>query len=108
MKLVRDKYIDIIPKEELDITPKDDASKLDLILDKLKEEALEFIESVQRDPEELADLMEVVVAWGEMNGHSFDTINHLRKEKSKKLGSFTNFVVLKDKPEPDKKSKAKK
>jgi len=94
IKLVRDKYIDIIEKENLDLTQKSPEQKLNLILDKIKEEALEFLESNQRDPKELADLMEVIIAWGQMNDLSFDIVNHLRKEKHKKLGGFENFVVL--------------
>ena len=45
--------------------------------------------------------MQVIVDWGSMNDFSFDTINHLRKEKVKELGGFTNFVVLKDSPDLD-------
>jgi len=100
-KLIRDKYINIIDKDRLDTTIKFDEQKLDLILDKFKEEALEFLESNQKDPNELADLMQVVVDWGTMNGISFDTINHLRKEKYKKLGGFEKFVVLLDDEETD-------
>jgi len=95
-KLIRDKYIDIIEADKLDISPKFPEQKLDLILDKIKEEALEFLESNQKDPNELADLMQVIIDWGNMNDLSFDTINHLRKEKHKKLGGFENFVVLLD------------
>jgi len=94
MKLIRDKYVNIIDKSELDVTQKSPEQKLNLILDKIKEEALEFLESKQRDPKELADLMEVIIAWGQMNDLSFDIVNHLRKEKHKKLGGFENFVVL--------------
>lgn len=96
MKLIRDGYINIIDRERLDISPKDKDVKLNLILDKFKEEAIEFLESNQRDPDELADLMQVVVDWGEMNNLSFDIVNHRRKEKLKKLGGFRNFIVLKD------------
>ena len=94
-KLIRDGYVGIIPKEELDTSVKTPEQKLNLILDKIKEEALEYLESSQKDPNELADLMQVIVDWGNMNNHSFDIVNHLRKEKFKKLGGFENFVVLK-------------
>jgi len=100
MKLIRDKYVDIIDNAELDLTPKSPEQKLNLILDKIKEEALEFLESKQKDPEELADLMEVIIAWGQMNDLSFDIVNHLRKEKHKKLGGFENFVVLNNEKSP--------
>jgi len=96
MKLIRDKYIDTIEINKLDLTEKDDTQKLHLLLDKIQEEAVEFLESKQKDPEELADLMEVIVAWGQLNGISFDTINHLRKKKHKELGGFEKFIVLKD------------
>lgn len=96
MKLIRDGYINIIERERLDISPKDANTKLHLILDKFEEEAIEFMESKQRDPDELADLMQVVIDWGNMNGLSFDIVNYRRKEKLKKLGGFRNFIVLKD------------
>ena len=94
-KLIRDGYVGIIPAEDLDTSLKTPEQKLDLILDKIKEEALEYLESSQRDPNELADLMQVIIDWGKMNKHSFDMVNHLRKEKFNKLGGFENFVVLK-------------
>lgn len=97
MKLIRDKYVDIIEADRLDISEKTPEQKLELITDKIREEALEFLESKQRDPNELADLMQVVIDWGHMNGFSEDLINGLRKGKYKKLGGFENFVVLKDK-----------
>ena len=93
-KLIRDKYIDIIEAEALDITDKTPEVKTLLILDKLEEEAEEFADSGFSDPKELADLMEVVVGWGEMNGFSFEEINKLREEKREKLGGFKDFVVL--------------
>ena len=95
MKLIRDGYVNIIDKDKLDLTEKNEIQKLDLILDKIKEEAIEFLESKQKDPKELADLMEVIIGWGQMNNLSFDIINHLRKEKNKEFGGFENFVVLK-------------
>jgi len=95
-KLIRDGYVNIIDHKDLDITPKTDVEKLHLILDKIKEEATEFLESNQRDPKELGDLMEVIVGWGAMNGFSLDLINAQRKDKLKKYGGFENFVVLKN------------
>ena len=96
MKLIRDGYVGITPADQLDTTIKSPEQKLNLILDKIKEEATEYLESSQRDPNELADLMQVIVDWGNMNGYSFDLVNHLRKEKYNKLGGFENFVVLKE------------
>jgi len=96
MKLIRDNYVNEIDHSRLDLSEKTDEEKLNLILDKFKEEALEFLESKQRDPYELADLMQVVIDWGAMNGMSFDLINNLRKKKELVNGGFKNFVVLKD------------
>ena len=96
MKLIRDKYIDIIPEDKLDTAPKDYETKLNLILDKIKEEIIEFLESGCRDPKELGDIVEAVIGLGEMHDISFDTVNHLRKIKLKEFGGFKNFVVLKD------------
>ncbi len=93
-KLFRDKYVGIIDADKLDTSPKTPEEKLMLILDKFQEEAIEFLESSQRDPNELADLMQVVVDWGTMNGISFDIINGLRKKKYLELGGFERFVVL--------------
>jgi len=96
MKLIRDGYVGVIPDDQLDTTIKSSEEKLNLILDKIKEEATEYLESHQRDPNELADLLQVIIDWGNMNGHSFDLVNNLRKEKYNKLGGFRNFVVLKE------------
>jgi predicted house-cleaning noncanonical NTP pyrophosphatase (MazG superfamily) len=96
MKLIRDGYINIIPKEELDLEPKSYDTKLNLILDKIREEIVEFLESKCRDPKELGDIMETVVGLGEMHGFDFGIINQQRKDKLKKFGGFRNFVVLKN------------
>ena len=105
MKLIRDKYVNIIESDRLDISPKTEEEKLNLILDKFKEEALEFLDSNQKDPKELADLMQVVIDWGNMNGISFDIVNRLRKDKEIEFGGFTKFVVLKDEPKSEPVSK---
>jgi len=98
-KLIRDGYINTIPAERLDIKNKSNEEKLELILDKFKEEAMEFIASNQRDPYELADLMQVVIDWGVMNGLSEETLQHVRKKKELTHGGFKKFIVLLDEEE---------
>jgi predicted house-cleaning noncanonical NTP pyrophosphatase (MazG superfamily) len=96
MKLIRDSYVNIIPKEKLDLSPKDYETKLNLVLDKIKEEIIEFLESKGKDPAELGDIVEAVIALGEIHGFDFGIINAQRKDKLRKYGAFKNFVVLKD------------
>jgi len=95
MKLIRDKYVDCIKPENLRKST-DYEEKLGFILDKIKEELIEYLDSKCRDPMELADVMQAVIDLGNLHGHSFDLVNKLRKEKEEKLGGFKDFIILKN------------
>jgi predicted house-cleaning noncanonical NTP pyrophosphatase (MazG superfamily) len=96
MKLIRDGYVNMIPEERLDTSSKDYETKLELILEKIKEEIIEYLKTKGRNPEELGDIMEAVIGLGELHGFDFGIINAQRKDKHRKYGGFKNFVVLKD------------
>lgn len=94
MKLVRDGYINTIEHEKLDLSEKTYEQKLNLILDKIREEAIEYAETNFKDPEELSDLFQAVIDLGELHDLSFDCVNSIRKRKELTHGGFKNFVVL--------------
>ena len=94
-KLVRDKIPEIIeangdkPTYE---TLKDDRY-LSELNKKLIEEANEFIEA--NDPEELADLMEVVYAIATLKNIDLNQVEEIRKQKALKRGAFNKKIFLK-------------
>lgn len=59
---------------------------------KLLEEAVEY--ALTGDPEELADVLEVVRALAELHGLELDDIERLAGEKRRRLGSFRGGRVL--------------
>ncbi|WP_049969913.1 nucleoside triphosphate pyrophosphohydrolase [Haladaptatus cibarius] len=93
-KLVRDRIPEII--EENGDTPKThvvDNDEYERRLDeKLDEEVAEFHES--GDPEELADVLEVVYALADCVDVSPDELERLRAEKADERGGFSNGIVL--------------
>ena len=64
-------------------------AKLD---EKLNEELAEYQES--KSMEELADLLEVMMAAAEARGHSFDEVEAIRREKADKRGAFRERIWL--------------
>ncbi len=95
-KLVRDRIPDIIrakggtPVTHL-ATDEEYMARLD---QKLMEEATEFFES--RDPEELADILEVVYALAQSKGISREKLERIRARKAQERGSFTRRIVLEE------------
>lgn len=65
---------------------------LDALCEKLKEECKEACES--KTAEELADVIEVVFALGEVFGVSRKKLEDIRIEKAKKRGSFREKIKL--------------
>ena len=94
-KLVRDKIPELMevngdkPTYE---TLKDDRY-LSELNKKLIEEANEFIEA--NDPEELADLMEVVYAIATLKNIDLKQVEEIRKQKALKRGAFNKKIFLK-------------
>ena len=95
-KLVRDKIIDII--KDNGETPiyhtLNDEEYLNELHKKLLEEANEFI--AEDDPEELADLIEVVYAIAKHKNINLQDVENIRVDKREKRGGFEKKIYLKD------------
>ncbi len=93
-KLVRDKIPQIIEEDgKRAITYTLSDKEYEVFLErKLDEETLEYHES--KNTEELADILEVVIAIAEQKGLSFEDLMALRKEKAEKKGSFSEKIFL--------------
>ncbi|WP_132058609.1 nucleoside triphosphate pyrophosphohydrolase [Halorussus amylolyticus] len=93
-KLVRDRIPEII--RENDETPvthlAEGTAYRERLREKLCEEAAEFRESA--DPEELADVLEVVAAIRDAEGFDPDELEQLREAKADERGRFEDGVVL--------------
>ena len=59
---------------------------------KLNEELAEY--QADKSMEELADLLEVMMAVAEARGHSFDEVEAIRREKAEKRGGFSQRIWL--------------
>jgi predicted house-cleaning noncanonical NTP pyrophosphatase (MazG superfamily) len=69
----------------------DDEYKVKLT-EKLQEEVTEYMKD--KNTEELADIMEVVYALGELHGTSNNELNLLREKKAKERGGFKSKLIL--------------
>ena len=95
-KLVRDKIPEIIEKEgrKCKYHILDDDEYVKELKKKLNEEVIEFLES--DNPEELADILEVVYALGKANCCSEKEINEIRNRKATKRGAFEKKIFLEE------------
>ena len=93
-KLVRDKIVDIIKSngEKPVYHTLNDEDYLKELHKKLLEEANEFIEA--DDPEELADLMEVVYAIAKTKNINLEEVERIRLKKREKRGGFEQKLYL--------------
>lgn len=93
-KLVRDKIPEMIEKNgEHPVTRiLDDKEYLDSLCRKLDEEVKEFHES--GEPEELADILEVVFALGEAMGVSKSELKSIYQKKHDDRGGFSERIFL--------------
>lgn len=93
-KLVRDKIPEIIEHsgKRCDISILNDSTYLTMLDEKLNEELAEYQES--KSLEELADLLEVMMAVAKARGASFDEVEAIRKEKAAKRGGFNQKILL--------------
>jgi len=93
-KLVRDRIIEIM--EAKGLKPEwhigKDEEYRQKAIEKLQEELAEFLES--KDPEELADLLEITYAVAESLGVSRDQLEALRAKKATDGGGFTKRIIL--------------
>ena len=93
-KLVRDKIPQIIENSgktcQTRILSDDEyITALDM---KLREELNEYL--ADGSMEELADLLEVMMAAAEARGHTFDEVEAIRRDKAEKRGSFHDRIWL--------------
>lgn len=93
-KLVRDKIPEIIRAHGGNpvVRTVGPAEYRDLLRAKLSEEVQEFLES-DSDPEELADIMEVVLALAEETGISRQELEKIRISKAEERGGFACHIA---------------
>ena len=93
-KLVRDFIPKIIESNGQSCTYHilDDQAYLDALDQKLNEELAEYQQD--KSMEELADLLEVMMAAAEARGHTFDEVEAIRRDKAEKRGSFHDRIWL--------------
>lgn len=93
-KLVRDKIPEIIEESgrkcDIKIMPKEEHSKL--LEEKLKEEVNEFLQD--KNLEELADIMEVLIGLAQNLGYSEDDLLEKRLAKKNERGGFKEGIKL--------------
>ncbi|SDC00163.1 Predicted house-cleaning noncanonical NTP pyrophosphatase, all-alpha NTP-PPase (MazG) superfamily [Pelagirhabdus alkalitolerans] len=97
-KLVRDNIPAIIEKANKKMTTKTlDEKEYALELEaKLIEEFNEYLSAELPDNklEELADMMEILKAFAELNDSSWDQVEKIRQEKAKTRGGFSDRIYL--------------
>jgi len=95
-KLVRDKIPEII--KEKGINPithiADEQEFWEKLKQKLQEEVDEFLE--EENPEELADILEVINAICNFKDINRENLENIRKNKSEQRGSFNNKIILEE------------
>ena len=95
-KLVRDNIPEIIKsKGDKPVTHIATSFEYDQkIREKLQEEVKEFLDS--NNPEELADLLEVIYAIGGRLGVDKKSLEELRKRKAEERGGFEEGIILEE------------
>ena len=93
-KLVRDKIPDIIRSKGLEpvICTASTEEYATRLRDKLREEVEEFIASGD-DPEELADILEVLYALAEQTGTDLRQVEKLRAAKAEERGGVDDRII---------------
>lgn len=93
-KLVRDRIPDIIEAsgKQCVYATLSDEEYLKMLDEKLNEELQEYQES--KSMEELADLLEVMMAVATARGSSFEDVEQIRVEKAEKRGAFARKILL--------------
>lgn len=95
-KLVRDKIPEIIKAKGIIpvthiATPEEYDQK---VRQKLEEEVKEFLES--NNPEELADILEVIYAIAGRMGHTKHSLEAVREKKADERGGFEEGIILEE------------
>lgn len=93
-KLVRDKIPQIIESAGKTCTTRilPDAEYIAAVDRKLQEELNEYL--ADGSMEELADLLEVMMAAAQARGHTFAQVEAIRREKAEKRGAFQQRIWL--------------
>lgn len=93
-KLVRDKIPQIIENSGKTCRTRilSDDEYITALDMKLREELNEYL--ADGSMEELADLLEVMMAAAEARGHTFDEVEAIRRDKAEKRGSFHDRIWL--------------
>lgn len=93
-KLVRDKIPQIIEEGGNSCTTEilSEESYIKMLDEKLQEELAEYQES--KSPEELADLLEVMMAAAKARGYDWQQIENTRLSKLEKRGGFEKRILL--------------
>lgn len=94
-KAVRDRIPDIIRGlgKECSVQQVPEAQFLELLQKKLAEEVAEYL--AQPSLEELADIMEVIMAIVRLSGNSMEELEAIRRKKAMDRGGFNDRLVLK-------------
>lgn len=93
-KLVRDRIPEIIQSKGGSCTTRilSEQEYVQMLDKKLGEELAEYLDS--HDPEELADLLEVIYACGAQLGYSPADLERIRADKALKRGGFAKKILL--------------
>ena len=93
-KLVRNRIPEIL--KEKGINPQthiaDGIEFWEKLRQKLQEEVSEFLE--EENPEELADILEVIIAICNFKDINREDLENIRKNKAEQRGSFDNKIIL--------------
>ena len=95
-KLVRDRIPEIIIKagKEPITSVLTDEEYIKMLDKKLNEECAEY--QADKNIEELADMLEVIIAITKARGYSLDELEGIRAEKADKRGGFEQKIFLKE------------
>lgn len=93
-KLIRDKIPSVLDAKRISYQTHNasDTEFASFLDEKLLEEANEFISS--KNPEELADILEVIHALAANQNSSMDEIEKLRIQKKQERGGFLQRIIL--------------
>lgn len=95
-KLVRDRIPEIIIKagKEPITSVLTDEEYIKMLDKKLNEECAEY--QADKNIEELADMLEVIIAITKARGYSLNELERIRAEKADKRGGFEQKIFLKE------------
>ena len=93
-KLIRDKIPEIIAQDgqRATVTVLNNDEYVKELERKLQEEVAEYLEG--RNTDELADIMEVVLALGEALGSTSSSLEEIRRKKAEERGAFKKRLFL--------------